>query len=89
MTGKPRQERKNNAGRQAINRHLYHHHGHTCGSGTVEQRLQLHDDLHWQARNDGSLMTPYHTHEPYQDGETTNEMAERLLAEGTAAQSQE
>ena len=81
MTGKPRTERASYEGKRAINQHMYRHHEHTLGKGTLEDRLQLHDDMHWQAKRNGEDLG--HQHLAYQDGESTNEMAQRLLAEGT------
>lgn len=72
----------NTPAKQAINKHLYRHHGGQGAPGTALERMQHHDDLHWSARQAGVDLG--HTHLPYQDGETDEQMAERLLAEGTA-----
>lgn len=84
MPSKPRQMAKGmTPGRQAINRHLHRHHDGALGHGSTEQRLCQHDDLHWAARQAGEDLG--HTHLPYQEGESEEGMAERLLAEGTSS----
>jgi hypothetical protein len=84
MAGKPLKERDCYPGRQALNQHLHRHHGGLTLSGDVPTRLAAHDELHWEARQAGTDLG--HTHLPYQDGETDNDMARRMLADGTAAQ---
>lgn len=83
MTGKPRQQRPSSPGKTALNRHLYHHHEKTTLKGDLSQRLAAHDDLHWLARKDNHDVG--HEHLPYQEGESDNAMACRLLAEGNEA----
>jgi hypothetical protein len=51
--------------------------------GDLTERLAQHDELHWEDRERGVIG---HTHLPYQEGESDNEMAARMLADGTAAQ---
>lgn len=80
MTGKPRRQRPSSLGRTALNRHLHHHHGGPRVSGDLAERMEQHDELHWQARKQGVELG--HEHLPYQDGESDNEMACRLLTEG-------
>lgn len=83
MTGKTLKERDSYTGRQALNQHLHRHHGGHKVSGDLPERLAQHDELHWWAhKNDKDLG---HTHLPYQEGETDNDMARRMLVEGTAA----
>jgi hypothetical protein len=84
VTGKPLKERDSYPGRQALNQHLYRHHDNAKLKGDLVTRLTAHDELHWQARQEGTDLG--HTHLPYQEGETDNDMARRMLAEGTAAQ---
>lgn len=84
MTGKPRQQRESYEGKRALNQHLHRHHGGPRMSGDLQERLAQHDELHWWARKTNVDLG--HTHLPYQDGETQITMAQRLLAEGTAAQ---
>ncbi|MFZ2726440.1 MAG: hypothetical protein WAX77_09335 [Methylococcaceae bacterium] len=84
--GKQLRERDSFPGRQSITQHLWRHHDHTKAPGTVEERLQAHDDLHWEARHSGGLG---HTHQPFQEGETINDIARRYLDEGTAQQTAE
>lgn len=73
--------------KQALNRHLYRHHQAATARGTLVERFTRHDELHWKAREAGVDLG--HTHKPYQDGETDLQMAQRLLAEGEAAQARE
>lgn len=73
--------------RRAINRHLYRHHGGATMSGTTEQRICAHDDLHWSAQQSGRDLG--HSHLPYQDGESEADTAERLLAEGMSSTTKE
>lgn len=68
------------AARKAINRHVYHHHAKTTVSGNLDERLQAHDDLHWQAKQEGTYVG--HEHEPLGDDETAHDLAHRYLAEG-------
>lgn len=82
--GRSRQERPSRTGKSDITKHLWHHHGQHQAPGTVEERLQAHDDLHWEARKAAQDLG--HTHDGYQDGESINDIARRMLAEGTAAQ---
>jgi len=87
MPGKPPKTRPSYEGKRALNQHLHRHHGGPQVSGDLAERLAMHDELHWWARkNDVNLG---HTHEPYQEGETDNQMAARLLADGTAQHSSE
>lgn len=87
MTGAPREERSTFPGKKALNQHLHRHHPGVQLQGDLQRRLEQHDDLHWRARKGGYEQDALgHTHLPYQDGETDNEMAQRLLDEGTAAQ---
>lgn len=87
MTGKTRKDRPSHPGRQALSQHLHRHHGGPQVRGDLTERLAMHDELHWWARqNDTDLG---HTHLPYQEGETDNEMAARMLADGTAQHSSE
>ena len=72
--------------RRALNQHLHRHHGGAVLKGTFQERLAAHDDLHWQATQ--RLRPLDHQHQPYQDGETDLQMAQRLLAEGEAGASQ-
>jgi len=84
VTGKPRKNRPSYEGKRAINQHLHHHHDGVLGQGTVEERLVMHDDLHFDA---GKAGTPLgHAHEGYQEGESINDIARRMLADGTAAE---
>lgn len=68
--------------RRALNQHLHRHHAGSTVRGTLVERFTAHDELHWQARESGTDLR--HTHQPYQDGETDLQMAQRLLAEGEA-----
>lgn len=79
-SGRVRERKGVTPARQAINRHLYRHHEGATGKGSAEQRMALHDDLHWEARQAGTDLG--HQHLPYQEGETDEQMAQRLLAEG-------
>ena len=77
-------------GKRALNQHMHRHHHGTQLSGTLEQRLVQHDDLHFGATSgDEEVHELTHTHAPYQDGETDEQMAHRFLAEGTAQTSSE
>lgn len=92
MTGKSRQDRVSYSGKKAINRHLYHHHKmegweftSVVGTGaTLEDRLRYHDEEHWRAKKSGEPLG--HTHLPYQDGESYEDMANRMLGEGNAGE---
>lgn len=79
---KPLKDRESYPGRQAITQHLWRHHEQAKAPGTVEERLQSHDDLHWAARTARKDLG--HTHGGYQDGETINDIARRMLAEGSS-----
>lgn len=79
-------ERVSYPGKQALNKHLYRHHEGLSLKGNLVQRLEQHDELHWNAKKDGEDLG--HTHVPYQDGETYNDLARRMLNEGMAAQEQ-
>lgn len=68
--------------RQALNRHVHRHHDGATLRGTLQERFTQHDDLHYAARRKGVDLG--HIHEPYQDGESDLQMAQRLLAEGEA-----
>lgn len=65
--------------RRALARHLFRHHGRTGASGTLSDRLDVHEELHIVAARRG--VTYGHDHEPW-DGETDSELALRLLKEG-------
>lgn len=84
MTGRSRRNRPTHDGKRALNQHLHRHHGGPQTQGNLTERLAQHDELHWWARKNEVDLN--HTHAPYQDGETDTQMAQRLLAEGTAAQ---
>lgn len=73
--------------RQALNRHLHRHHGGATARGTLTEKFTAHDDLHWQARRQGVDLG--HTHEPWQEGESDLQMAQRFLADGDAQDGQE
>jgi hypothetical protein len=77
-------DRPSYTGRQLLNQHLHRHHGGHKVSGDLGERLAQHDELHWWDRQQKGLIG--HTHLPYQEGESDNEMAARMLADGTAAQ---
>ena len=80
MTRNP--DRPSAPGKTALNQHLHRHHGGPKVRGNLQERLAMHDELHWWARKQGADLK--HTHLPYQDGESDNEMAARYLAEGEA-----
>jgi hypothetical protein len=87
MAGKPNKERVSYEGRRSLNSHYYRHHaGAPKFTGDLASRLEQHDELHFQARKNGVDLG--HTHLPYQDGETDNQMAARMLAEGTEQSSE-
>lgn len=66
------------AARRAISQHLWHHHQHARGAGTLAERIDLHDELHWARREEGVG----HSHEPLGDEETAMDVAHRYFREG-------
>lgn len=87
MTTKQPRDRESFPGKRALNQHFHLHHDRYRGRGDLIQRLEAHDELHWRAAQEGVDLG--HTHLPYQEGETDNEMAARMLADGMAQQSPE
>lgn len=68
------------AARRALSQHLHlHHHGAT-GSGRLENRLEEHATIHFLLDQRG--LSAGHKHEMLGEGETLQEMAHRVLAEG-------
>ena len=49
--------------KQAINQHLWRAHSQTAGSGTVTDRLALHDTLHAESNDYPYAGDPLHRHE--------------------------
>ena len=72
--------------RRALARHMHRHHAGATGSGTLQERLTAHDDLHWQCAQRGT--PPVHTHSEGDDSETLEQLAHRYLKEGEAAHGQ-
>lgn len=70
--------------RRALNQHLYRHHGGITGRGMLEQRLDMHEELHHKERR-GNAET--HSHALCGDGETDIQIALRVLREGENGQS--
>lgn len=77
-------------GKRALNQHMHRHHHGVQLRGTLEQRLVQHDDLHFGATTGGEEVHELtHTHAPYQEGETDEQMAQRFLGEGAAQSTSE
>jgi hypothetical protein len=81
-----RQSPKNDydAARRAVNRHLWHHHAEHRATGTLEQRLRRHDDIHWEAQRAGEELG--HAHAILEDDETLEQVAQRYFDEGKTSE---
>lgn len=69
------------AARRALSRHMWHHHEKSFGSGTLEDRLEQHGEMHVISKRILGI-GPSHTHEKLEENETAIEEANRVLQEG-------
>lgn len=69
-----------NEAKHNINTHLWRHHERHSLSGTLEQRISGHDELHFASKREGVDLG--HEHVPLGEGETLFEYAHRCFSEG-------
>lgn len=68
------------AARTALSRHFWHHHNRVKPKGRLTERLEFHDELHWELRGDEP-----HRHAELPDGESQYDTAHRYFAEGESS----
>jgi len=76
----PKRPRSYFAARQQINQHLFRCHDGQMGAGTLAEKLDHHENLHWEAAQAGEKLG--HVHGEYPAGECDEEAALRLFQEG-------
>lgn len=67
--------------RQALSQHLHRHHNQAWATGTLAERIETHDELHTVGKRLGRPAN--HSHKPWKDDETLEQIAVRYLREGT------
>jgi hypothetical protein len=67
------------AARRKLAQHLWHHHHQQRATGTLGDRLNYHDDLHWDPVASELL---HHEHAEMPDDETQEQTAQRYFDEG-------
>jgi hypothetical protein len=69
------------AARTALAKHMHRHHQGAYGTGTLAERIEQHDDLHWHCTQRDIPLR--HQHAELGDDETMIDVAHRYFREGS------